>query len=111
MATIPFPGGGQIHMLDAVSTALETKRCAFREIPDHLSAAGVLGKQGDVKIIWDANKPDDVAAAKLVFDELRSKNYLAFKVKGDNGDKDDEQIHEFDPNARRMILTPQMQAG
>lgn len=98
-------------MLDEVSTTLETRRCAFKEIPPNLHAAGVLGRDGDTKIIWDKSKPDEVAAARAMFDQLRKKNYLAFKVKGDKGDKDDEQIREFDPNVERMIFTPQMQAG
>lgn len=98
-------------MLDAVSTTLETKRCAFKEIPEGKHAAGVLGRDGDTKVIWDKNKPEEVEAARLMFDALRKKNYLAFKVKGDKGDKGDEQIREFDPTVERMILTPQMQAG
>ena len=98
-------------MLDAVSTSLEQRRCAFAEIPTHLHAAGVLGRDGDTKIIWDKTKPDEVAAARAMFDALRKKNYLAFKVKGDKGDPSDEQIREFDPNIERIVFTPQMQAG
>lgn len=97
-------------MLDAVSTTLETKRCAFQEIPQHLSAVGVLGKDGDTKVIWDKNKPAEVEAAREMFDSLRKKNYLAFRVTDEKGTQG-EQIREFDPKVERMVMTPQMQAG
>ena len=68
-----------------------------------------LGREGDVKTVWDPGNVDEVAAAKQTFDDLRKKGYLAFAVKR-NGDKG-EQIREFDPDAAKVILAPPMAGG
>ena len=70
----------------------------------------VMGRQGDLKVIWDHTKTDEVAAARKTFDEMRAKGYLAFSVKGRDGSKD-EQITTFDPAAERIILAPPMRGG
>lgn len=69
----------------------------------------VLGREGDVKQIWDPTNPDEVAAARKVFEDLTKKGHLAFavKVKGGKG----EQIRHFDPQAGRIILAPPMAGG
>ena len=69
----------------------------------------VMGAEGDVKTTWDTAKPDEVAEAKAQFDRLIAKGYQAYAVKG-NGDKG-ERIREFDPDAGRIILAPQMRGG
>ncbi len=70
----------------------------------------IMGKDGDVKKLWDSTKPDEVADAKRSFDDLRKKGYLAFRVTGKEGEKG-EQMREFDPDAERMIMVPQMRGG
>jgi hypothetical protein len=70
----------------------------------------VMGRMGDLKVIWDRSKPEEVQAARKQFDEMRKKGYLAFSVKGKDGAKD-EQITEFDPDAERIILAPAMRGG
>ncbi len=70
----------------------------------------VLDRTGDTKIIWSKDSPDEVANAKRTFDDLRKKGYAAFTVKGKDGEKG-EQIREFDAQAERMILVPQMVGG
>lgn len=97
-------------MLDAISTTLETRLCSFQELPKDRCAAAVMGRAGDVKIIWDRQKTEEVEQARLMFDGLRKKNYLAFKVTDEAGTKG-EQVREFDPKIERMVFTPQMQAG
>ena len=57
----------------------------------------------------DKSKAADVEAARIVFDTLRAKGYLAFRVSR-NGAKG-KQMKEFDPNAERMVMVPQMQGG
>lgn len=69
----------------------------------------VLDKTGDTKIVWDASKPDEVEAARQTFDRLRKKGYAAYSVKR-NGDQG-EVIREFDPQAEKVILAPQMIGG
>lgn len=68
-----------------------------------------LNETGDTKLIWDTDNPDEVEAAKAMFDKLKKKGYLAYAVnkKGDKG----EVLTEFDPEAERIILAPQMKGG
>jgi hypothetical protein len=69
----------------------------------------VMDRSGDTKIIWDSSKPDEVDTARQTFDRLRKKGYMAYSVKkgGDKG----EVIREFDPDAEKIILAPQMVGG
>lgn len=71
----------------------------------HVMAAG----KGDVRSMWDRNNPDEVAAARKTFDELRGKGYLAFRVDavGDKG----VQITTFEPDAGKVIMSPPLRGG
>jgi hypothetical protein len=69
----------------------------------------VMGRSGDTKILWDRNNADEVAAARAQFDALRRKSFLAFSVRR-NGERG-EQINEFDPEAEKIILAPQIRGG
>lgn len=69
----------------------------------------VMGRQGDTRITWTRGNRDEVEAARRMFDELRGKGFLAFKVTRD-GDKG-EQILKFDQEAERIILAPPMRGG
>ena len=84
------------------------------ETKEDLTNKGVLQimdpAHGDIKQIWDPTKPDEVAAARETFNNLRKKNYLAFRVVGKDGDKG-EQIREFDPSAGAYIMAPQLVGG
>jgi hypothetical protein len=68
-----------------------------------------MGPEGDVKQMWDPTKPDEVAAARQMFNDLKAKGYRAYRTndKGDQG----EAMREFDPHAGRVILVPPMQGG
>lgn len=69
----------------------------------------VMGKEGDVKTIWNPQNTDETENARRTFDEFRAKSYIAFRVNasGNQG----EQITEFDPNAGKMIMVPPMAGG
>lgn len=69
----------------------------------------IMGKDGDLKVIWDSDKPDEVESARKQFNEMTGKNYIAFSVKKD-GEKN-EKIHKFDPNLEKMILVPMLKGG
>jgi hypothetical protein len=69
----------------------------------------VLDVKGDVKIIWDPEKPVEVEAARKQFDELKKKNYAAFRV-NKKGDKADV-LKEFDKYAEKMIMAPLLVGG
>jgi hypothetical protein len=70
----------------------------------------VMGRMGDLKVIWDRMRQEEVQAARKQFDEMRKQGYLAFSVKGKDGEKG-AQITEFDPDAERIILAPPMRGG
>jgi hypothetical protein len=69
----------------------------------------VLGPEGDLKVIWDCEKRDEVEAARKQFNELTGKGYIAFSVKKD-GEKN-EKISKFDPDLEKMILVPMLRGG
>lgn len=63
----------------------------------------VLDRTGNTKTIWDITKPDEVVAAKILWEELVTKNkLLAFKV--DDKGKRGEQVKMFDLKAGRYIF-------
>jgi hypothetical protein len=78
-------------------------------LPDDIEIA-VMGKEGDVKTIWNPKNADEVENARKTFNDMKKKGYLAFKVAKD-GEKG-EQMTEFDPDAAKMILmVPAFQGG
>jgi len=64
---------------------------------------------GDLKVIWDKDKPDEIKAAKDQFNSLLKKGYFAYKVKKDGSGG--AKIEEFDEKAEKIILSPQMKGG
>lgn len=70
----------------------------------------VMGKEGDTKVIWDRNKPAEVEVARDTFNKLKKKGYMAYQVTGKDG-KQGEVMHEFDAQAERVILVPQVVGG
>jgi len=73
------------------------------------SYLSLLGELGDTKHIWDKNKPEEVGAARALFDALLKKGYLAFHVvkEGEPG----KPMTEFDPSAERLIMSKQPVGG
>ena len=69
-----------------------------------------LGREGDVKHIWDPAVPAEVEAARATFDRMTRSGHLAFKVTDGKGKKG-EQIRTFDPAAGKIILAPPMAGG
>jgi hypothetical protein len=69
----------------------------------------IMGAKGDTRMIWSPDSPDEVENARTTFNNLRAKGYLAYRV-DKSGDKG-EVIREFDANAGKIILAPQMAGG
>lgn len=69
----------------------------------------ILDRTGDTKIVWDSTKKDEVDNVKEQYDKLKKKGYMAYSVKK-NGEKG-ELLHEFDPEAEKIILAPRMVGG
>jgi hypothetical protein len=70
----------------------------------------VLDHTGDSNHIWDPENEVEVEAAKQLFDSLKKKGYVAYKVEGKKGEKG-EVMREWDPDAGRMIMAPPMRGG
>jgi hypothetical protein len=64
---------------------------------------------GDLKIIWDSDKPEEVAHARKSFDEFKGKGYLAYKVSKDGAKG--EVMKSFEADAEKVILAPRMMGG
>ena len=64
---------------------------------------------GDMKIIWDSEKPVEVEHAKKTFDEFKQKGYLAYKVS--KGGERGEVMRHFEADAEKVILAPRMVGG
>lgn len=64
---------------------------------------------GDSRIQWERSDPLQVEKARLRFDELKKKGYMAYSVnsKGDQG----VVLGDFDPTAERIIMHSQMIGG
>lgn len=78
--------------------------------PPLRNVMSVMGREGDVKTVWNPDNEEEVEAARKQFDDLvGKKKFLAFAVKKD-GEKG-EQIKKFDPEAGKIILVPPMQGG
>lgn len=68
-----------------------------------------LDHTGDSKFIWDPAAPDEVEGARMQFDKLKAKGYLAYTVK-EGGDKG-EVMGAFDPKAGKIIMARALTGG
>ena len=69
----------------------------------------VLGREGDVKTIWNKDAPAEVEAARNTFNELKAKGYIAYSV--EDGGGRGKRIFDFVPEAGRIVMAPQMTGG
>jgi hypothetical protein len=75
-----------------------------------MSELAVMDSQlGDNKIEWNADVPAEVAAARAMFNTMKEKRYLAYTL--DESGHRGEVLREFDPEAERIIMTPQRVGG
>jgi hypothetical protein len=72
----------------------------------------ILDQSGHSTIGWNPDIESEVAIAKAAFDDAKKRGYQAFHVTGDEKNaKKGERMTEFDPDAERMMLLPQLQGG
>lgn len=65
---------------------------------------------GDTKLMWSRDNADEISAARKMFDDLKAKRFVAYSVKGKDGEKN-EIIRDFDPESERIIMSPPMVGG
>lgn len=70
----------------------------------------IMGREGDVRITWNARDADEVTAAERQFNDLTDKGFRAYAVTEGSGGKGD-QITEFQADAQKIILAPPMAGG
>lgn len=80
------------------------------KLPEGHCAMYVMSHLGDKREIWNPQNDAEVASARRTFEDLKKKGYAAYKVTGKDGEKG-ELMHDFDPNAGKMIMAPAMQGG
>lgn len=69
----------------------------------------ILGKEGDLKQIWDSANAEEVEVARDLFEKMTKKGFTAFRV-GSKGAKT-TIMETFDPDAEKMILVPKVVGG
>lgn len=79
-------------------------------MPTDVGTLHVLDRTGDLKIIWDRTKPDEVEFARKTWDEMKAKGYMGYSVTGEKATKG-EVLQKFDAQAERLIMAPQMRGG
>lgn len=80
---------------------------AVAEDATYTGVISEMNETGDVKIRWNKDNPDEVAAARAAFDALKAKKYRSYTVNGKNR----VIIHAFDPDAERIVMAPQTVGG
>ena len=92
-----------------MTTVVEEANRIDENVPEGHHVMACLDRTGDTRIIWDPDKPEEVAAAERTFDELKKKGYTAFSVRK-NGEKD-KVVRTFDPDSEKIILAPALVGG
>jgi hypothetical protein len=70
----------------------------------------ILGKEGDVKVIWDKDKDVEVLVAKEQFEKLMEEGYTAFEV-GLRGKRTSKKVEEFNADLGSLIMVPAIAGG
>lgn len=79
------------------------------ELPEGAHVMQFMSDEGDSRIIWDPDNPDEVDAARAQFDTLVGKGYQAYAVR--RGGEKGERVRKFEATAERLILAPATRGG
>lgn len=82
-------------------TALATKNSL------HITKAD----KGDLTFEWDPADETEVNQARLAFANAKAQGYFAYSVETVDGEPSNTLIKEFDPNATKVVMTPQLVGG
>lgn len=74
-----------------------------------MSEMQVMDPTGHTTVSWNPKNDNEVEAARKVFKKMTKKGYSAFRT-GFAGRKG-ERLNEFDPDAKNLILIPQLVGG
>ena len=62
-------------------------------------------KDGDKRVIWNAQSLAEIQSAKRMFDDLKAQGLTPFRV-GARGKASANEMEEFDPLAEQVIFAP-----
>lgn len=80
------------------------------EVPEGMRLLETLDRTGDTKLTWDSTNAVERDNARRTFQDLKSRGFMAFSVKGKKGAKG-EVLQSFDETAERIIMTPPLAGG
>jgi len=79
--------------------------------PEGRNMLSIADPTGDTRIMWDPRIEDEVKVARQAFHKAKKRGMLAYTVDETSGEKTGTVIHEFDPQAGKIIMTKQLQGG
>jgi hypothetical protein len=71
----------------------------------------LTAKDGDITTEWDPSSTTEVNLAREAFAKAKSQGYFAYAVKLVDGEPVNEELKEFDPEATKIVMTPQLVGG
>jgi hypothetical protein len=69
----------------------------------------VLDPNGHTRTTWDTSSPEEVDAARRIYEDLVKRGYRAFRMEGGAGEGVPKNA--FDPKDRETLLVPPIRAG
>ncbi len=69
-----------------------------------------LDNKGDSKFTWDKDNEEETEAAEEYFNDLTARKFVAYFVKK-NGDRSEDVMKKFDPEAGMIIMVPNIGGG
>ena len=73
------------------------------------SVLRTLSRDGDTPIHWTPGVAVEEDAARAAFNAMKGKGYAAYR--SDGGERGDEIIRRFDPEAGEIVMVPPLQGG
>lgn len=77
------------------------------ELP--IGEMNIMDSSGHSRLTWGADQPDEIAAARDVFDSLIRKGYSAFGSKTKTEAK--HTLGKFDPTMEELVMVPRTVGG
>lgn len=69
----------------------------------------IMDSSGHSRLTWELDRPDQIAAAREVFDSLIQKGYSAFGSKAKTDAK--RTLDTFDPTLEELVMVPRTVGG
>lgn len=98
-----------IYVLGNCTTEIETNLCCLEKGKEKCPKQGIFRilnqKDGDKRLVWDAELIEQVNEAKKTFLRLLEKGFLAYAI-DPNGSRRTKPMTEFDPLVEEVVFIP-----